>query len=159
MVNDRRSCHNRAMKKALPSCILFILIAIGTFYFFGPKDLFIKHQCDLQATGSCHSSIEGIDLDFKVLPLPLRATNEVTYQLKVDGVKVTKATIRLLGHDMRMQEEEQVFDLRRNNEGHLSASRIFPLCTEEVMIWRLYLIIEAEDITLRTLFNLRVERG
>lgn len=146
------------MKKLFPLFIIFCLVAITTFYFLGPKDLYVRHDCNLQKDGMCKSSIDDIELNFKIQPLPLRPTQEVTYQLEVVGTAAQKATVRLLGHDMRM-EEEQVFDLEKGLNNSFKATRLFPLCTEEIMIWRLYLIIEAEGITLRTLYDLRVKRG
>ena len=140
--------------------MLFSLIAVATFYFLGPKDLFIRHDCELQKKGSCKATLEGVTINFTLSPLPIIPTQETTYKLEISGLRAQKVTVRLLGHDMKM-EEEQVFDLLASSEDSnlYKARRIFPVCTEEIMLWRLYLIIEAKDLTLRTLYDLRVKRG
>jgi len=146
------------MKKHFASLILFVMVSVGVYYFLGPKDLYVAHDCQIQETGRCTSSLEGVQLNFELLPLPINPTSELTYQLDVDGIEVEKVTVRLLGHDMRM-EEQQIFDLERKAGNTFAATRVFPLCTEEGMLWRLYLIIEAKNLTLRTLYDLRVKRG
>ena len=147
-----------SVKKLLPLIVIFTIVAVGTFYFFGPKDQYMAHDCSLQEMGSCQLTHNDIKVNFIIGPLPINPLSELNYQLAVEGIEVERASVRLIGHDMRM-EEEQTFNLEPFSPGQFKATRLFPLCTEKLMVWRLYLIIKSRGLTLRTLYDLRVKSG
>lgn len=130
-------------------------------YLFGPKEIYLRHSCDLQKTGSCTISNEGVTLEVTINPNPIIPTEDVTYTLKVNGeeLSVDEVTLRVFGHDMEMARDEQVFPLESfMKKDTFQATRVFPTCTEKLMTWRLYFVIKAQDKWIRTNFDLLVRR-
>lgn len=147
------------MKKLYPVVLVIIIAGITGHYFFGPKEVFIRHQCLIQKTGECTVEQEGVRLILKISPNPIIPTEDVTYHLNTTGVVPEAITLRILGHDMEMPRDEQVFPLKaflKKNE--FQATRVFPTCTEKLMTWRLYLVIKGKDKWVRTTFDLEVKR-
>lgn len=148
------------MKKLYPALIVIIIAAITGFYFFGPKEVFIRHQCMLQKTGTCVVEQDGVVLELTLSPMPIVPTEDLTYVLKTTGVNPQNITFRLLGHDMNMAQDEQVFKMESFlKKDEFQATRVFPICTEKVMTWRLYVVIKGEKKWVRTMFDLEVSRG
>jgi len=153
------------MNKFIPVVVtIFLALVIGRF-FFGPKEIFIKHNCLLQQKGECTIEKEGVSLNFKVSPLPINPTKDLRYSLKVKGMEPTGAFVNILGHSMEMlsrtgeQRDQQNFALKKFLKGNeFSATRIFPLCTEKIMIWKLLLQVKGENKTVKTAFTLEVKK-
>lgn len=147
------------MSKLYPVLITILLGLVLGLYFFGPKEIFLKHQCMIQKTGQCVVEQEGIAVDLTISPNPIIPTEDLTYELKLKGIKAKKVTVRLLGHDMEMPRDEQVFDLESFlKPDEYKGTRTFPTCTEKVMTWRIYLVIQGEQSVVRTTFDLEVKR-
>jgi hypothetical protein len=147
------------MNKIYPALIIILLALVTGHYFFGPKEIFIKHKCYLQDTGVCNVSEGGVNLELKISPLPISATQDLTYELTTTGITPESITMRVLGHDMKMPRDEQVFELEAFLKQNLfKATRVFPACTEKLMKWRLYLVIKGQDKWVRTTFDLEVKR-
>lgn len=147
------------MTKIYPIIIIVLLALVTGHYLFGPKEIFIKHNCLIQKLGTCTVSEGGVSLELKIAPLPIVPTEDVTYELKTAGVKPESITMRILGHDMEMPRDEQVFELKsflKNDQ--FTGTRAFPICTEKLMTWRLYLVIKGEDKWVRTAFDLEVQK-
>lgn len=163
------------MKKVYPYLILIFLGLILGNYFFAPKEVYLQHHCSLQKSkdGTCHVGNEEYVLDFKISPLPINPLNSLEYQMKLTNKKTEKVIfpksvdLRILGHDMNMPEELffplelQKMSSSKNNKDDYSymAKRIFPTCTESVMVWRLYLTLDmGEGNKIKTAFDLAVKR-
>jgi hypothetical protein len=150
------------MNKIYPAIISIVLALVIGLYFFGPKETFLKHDCLIQKSGMCRISQDGIQLELTLSPNPIIPTEDLTYNLKVKGFNAKKVTMRILGHDMDMPEiprDEQVFDLETFlKKDEYKATRTFPTCTEKLMIWRLYLVLQGEKDIVRTTFDLEVKR-
>ncbi|MCR9203948.1 MAG: hypothetical protein NXH75_05195 [Halobacteriovoraceae bacterium] len=150
------------MNKIYPAIITIVLAVVVGLYFFGPKETFLKHNCLLQKTGSCLIKQDGISLNLSLSPIPIIPSKDLTYQLKVKGFDALKVTMRVLGHDMDMPsipKDEQVFDLETFLKKDVyKATRTFPTCTENLMIWRLYLVLQGEKDIVRTTFDLEVKK-
>jgi hypothetical protein len=147
------------MVKVYPIVIVLLLAGVTAHYFFGPKEVFIRHNCLIQKTGNCTIEQSGVALSLTLNPNPIIPTEDVTYELKTSGVDVESVTLRVLGHDMEMPRDEQVFPLKsflKDNE--FQATRTFPTCTEKLMTWRLYLVIKGKNKWVRTTFDLEVAR-
>lgn len=150
------------MNKVYPTVIAIVLAIVLGLYFFGPQETFISHTCNIQENGTCTVAKDGIELTLKISPIPIIPTEDLTYHLKVKGIQPSRVTMRVLGHDMEMPTtpiDEQVFDMETflKKEEYQSV-RTFPTCTEKIMIWRLYLVIQAEGKIVRTTFDLEVKR-
>jgi len=152
------------MNKIFPYFIVaFLALVIGN-YFFAPKEVYIENPCPLQQMGSCQIQYEGVVLDFGLSPLPINPLSPVEYTLQIRENSALKNQIkavdlRLLGHDMTMQEE-LFFPLEYNPEAYqYQAKRVFPTCTEQLMTWRLYLTIHWHGgKKWKTTFDLSVQR-
>lgn len=147
------------MKHLYPLLIVALLALVAGHYFFSPKEVYIIHQCKIQKTGTCIVSQDGVTLELTINPTPIIPTEDLHYLLKTQGVETERATIRLLGHDMEMPRDEQVFDLKSLlNPDRLEATRVFPTCTEKVMTWRIYLVLKGKEKWVRTTFDLEVKK-
>jgi len=161
------------MKKAYPYFILIFLGLILGNYFFAPKEIYLQHHCSLQKqkSGACHVENEKYALDFKISPLPINPLEALEYQMKLWDKKSGKEVfpknvdLRILGHDMTMPEElfftldRQPVSLKNQEQYSYMAKRIFPTCTEAVMIWRLYLTLDMDKgQKIKTAFDLAVKR-
>ncbi len=147
------------MKHLYPLLIVALIALTAGHYIFSPKELYIVHQCSLQVNGRCVVSDKGVTLDLRLSPFPIIPTEDVQYLLRTEGITVEKATIRLLGHDMNMPRDEQVFDLNSLlDPNRLEATRVFPICTEKVMTWRVYVVLKGKEKWVRTTFDLKVKR-
>lgn len=147
------------MNKLYPALIVIMLAGVTGHYFFGPKEVFIRHNCLIQTTGTCTVSQDGIELTLKINPNPIIPTEDVTYELQVVGFKPELVTMRILGHDMEMPRDEQVFTMESFlKTQEFKATRVFPICTEKIMTWRLYLVLKGEGHWVRTNFDLEVKR-
>lgn len=151
------------MNKVYPAIIAVVLAVVIGLYFFGPKETFLKHSCVIQETGTCIVKKEDLSLQLTISPTPIIPTQDLNYKLKLNGFKAKKVTLRILGHDMDMPDiakDEQVFDLKSFlKKDEYEATRTFPVCTESLMIWRLYLVIQGEKDIIRTTFDLEVSKA
>jgi len=143
--------------RLIPFVIISMLGALMGFLFFAPKEVYLSHDCDLNMTGSCKLDNDGVKATISITPYPIRSLEEITYNLKLEGIAPEKITTRILGHSMEMPEE-QIFTLDQVGENSYSATRAFPTCTETEMKWGLYLVIKGKDKWARTLFNLIVKK-
>lgn len=150
------------MNKIYPAIITIVLAVVVGLYFFGPKETFLKHDCRIQESGSCSVSQDGISIKLEISPVPIIPTEDLSYTLKVKGFNAKKVTMRVLGHDMDMPtipKDEQVFNLETFlKKDEYKATRTFPTCTEKLMIWRLYLVLQGDKDIVRTTFDLEVKR-
>jgi hypothetical protein len=147
------------MKNTYPLLIVILLALVAGHYFFSPKEIYIVHDCDIQKSGYCILTKDDVELELSLNPTPIIPTEDVSYTLKTRGLKVEEATIRLLGHDMEMPRDEQVFSLSSLTNPHLhEATRAFPTCTEKLMTWRIYLVLKGQKKWVRTTFDLEVKR-
>lgn len=145
------------MNKVYPLVLTILLAFVIGHYFFGPQEVFLRHNCLIQKTGHCVTSQDGITLDLTISPLPIVATEDLKYDLKITGMMADKVIARLLGHDMEMPRDEQVFPMESFlKRDEFQAIRNFPICTEKEMTWRLYLVIQGEKKVVRTTYDLVV---
>lgn len=151
------------MSKIYPVIIIVLLALVTGHYLFGPKEVYLRHNCDIQKTGTCTVSQDEITLKVTINPNPIIPTEDVTYTLtateKGAEIPVENVTLRILGHDMEMPRDEQVFPLESFlKKSEFKATRTFPTCTEKLMTWRLYFVIKAKNRWIRTNFDLLVKR-
>ena len=153
------------MKKIYPFFILAFLGLVLGNYFFAPKEVYFKHDCALQEKGHCRVENENYQLDFKISPLPINPLEPLHYELELRDKETGKnlapkaINLRILGHDMLMQEE-LYFPLTKSTTGPVyEATRVFPTCTEEVMTWRLYLTLAMNnEETLKVAYDLSISK-
>jgi hypothetical protein len=147
------------MSKLYPIVVVTLLALVTGHYLFGPKEIYLKHNCDIQKEGSCTIKQDDLSFTFSLNPNPIIPTEDVSYTLVAKGLDIEKVTLRILGHDMEMPRDEQVFPLDSFlNKEEYKATRTFPTCTEKLMTWRLYFVIKAKNIWVRTSFDLEVKR-
>lgn len=147
------------MPKLYPIIIVILLGTVSGYYLFGPKEIYLRHNCDLQKKGECTVLQDDMEFIFTMNPTPIIPTEDVSYTLKAKGADIEKVTLRILGHDMEMPRDEQVFNLESfMKKDQFSATRTFPVCTEKLMTWRLYYVIKAHKKWIRTTFDLLVRR-
>lgn len=151
------------MSKIYPVIIVTLLALVTGHYLFGPKEIFMRHDCDIQKTGSCSVTQDGITLNVAINPNPIIPTEDVTYTLNIHEngteIAIENVTLRILGHDMEMPRDEQVFPLESFlKKSEFKATRAFPTCTEKLMTWRLYFVIKAKNRWIRSNFDLLVKR-
>ena len=155
------------MKKAYPFFIVIFLGLVLGNYFFAPKEVYLKHNCNLQSKGECALEKDRYKLVFSISPLPINPLHALEYQVSFWDKRSQKVinpesvNLRILGHDMTMQEE-LFFPLEskgtEDSEKYF-AKRIFPTCTEELMTWRLFLNAKLKSgETIKTTFDLKVKR-
>jgi len=156
------------MKKIYPFLILAFLGLVLGNYFFAPKEVYFKHNCALQDKGHCLVENQSYQLDFKISPLPINPLESLHYELEIRDKLTHRAlapksvNLRILGHDMLMQEE-LYFPLTKSTssakESSYEATRVFPTCTEEVMTWRLYLTLDMNSgETLKVAYDLSISK-
>jgi hypothetical protein len=133
--------------------LVIALAATLAIYIFSPRETFIRHNCIL-SDGPCKLSQDNISIIFTIGPTPLKSQQSVSYKVEVVGIKADKVIIHLIGKSMHM--EEDFIELSEKSPGVYSAKRNFPTCSEKKMIWKAVLMLQKENIYVKTIFDLQV---
>ena len=149
------------MNKLIPYAVIGFLTLVVANYFFTPKERYLNHTCELQKTGHCVVKDKGVELDFTISPLPINPLSALEYTAsfkdsKGEQIPLEKVNLRILGHDMVMQEE-LYFPLEKKENSYW-AKLIFPTCTEQLMTWRLYLDAQTKEGPIKATFDIQVSR-
>ncbi|MDD0854870.1 hypothetical protein HBN50_17330 [Halobacteriovorax sp. GB3] len=143
------------MKAYLPFIFLFLAVLSGTLWYLTPKEIFIKHECDITQQ-VCQLEQDGVQLRFSTGASPIEQRTPVFYEVDVKGLKNPNAIIYLHGQSMLMNNE--IIEMEQIAPGSFRAKRDFPICTERAMTWRVHLSVKGEKQLLKTNFDFEVKR-
>ena len=131
-----------------------IFLGAGLFYFFMPKDYWLKHNYDL-ATESCLINADDKIFEIELTPKPLDPTKVFYLKVSSSDTSVNKGRSFLFG--LKSPYLSEKVELKKEQEAFYG-TEMFPYCTRGVMPWKLYVELEGVKKIYKANFKFEVNR-